>query len=138
MPLWLCAVPLLSLREASSCAAGYIDLVRCFLVTITLATVLASIIPAQAQTENAPAAAISSARELIIATKDAPPLSMKAPDRAWQGISIELWRRVARENDPRYQFMKESNVQDLLDGIAAGKCDQHRHWPNMAVGGGIG
>ena len=138
MPPWLCGVPLLSPREASSCAAGYIDLVRCFLVTITLATVLASIIPAQAQTANAPAAAISSTRELIIGTNGAPPFSMKVPDAMWQGIGIELWRRVARENDPRYQFMKESNVQDLLDGGAAAKYDQHRHWPNMAIGGGIG
>jgi hypothetical protein len=63
---------------------------------------------------------------------------MKVPDAMWQGIGIELWRRVARENDPRYRFMKESNVQDLLDGGAATKYDQHRHWPNMAIGGGIG
>jgi polar amino acid transport system substrate-binding protein len=40
-----------------------------------------------------------------------------------QGISIELWRRVTRENDLRYQFAEESNVQALLDGVTAGKYD---------------
>jgi polar amino acid transport system substrate-binding protein len=60
---------------------------------------------------------------LIIGTKDAPPFSMKAPDGTWQGISIELWRRVARENDIRYRFAEESNVQGLLDGVAAGRYD---------------
>jgi polar amino acid transport system substrate-binding protein len=100
-----------------------LKLVRCFLVTIALATILASIAPGRAQTENPPAAAISSARELVIGTKEAPPFSMKAKDGTWQGISIELWRRVARENDLRYRFAEESNVQDLLDGVVAGKYD---------------
>jgi polar amino acid transport system substrate-binding protein len=48
---------------------------------------------------------------------------MKAPDGTWEGISIELWRRVAREHDLRYRFAEESNVQDLLGGFAAGKYD---------------
>jgi ABC-type amino acid transport substrate-binding protein len=98
-------------------------LVRRILVAIALAVVLTSIIQAEAQTTNPPAATISSARELIVGTKEAPPFSMKAPDGTWQGISIELWRGVARENDLRYRFAEESNVQDLLDGVAAGKYD---------------
>ena len=48
---------------------------------------------------------------------------MKAADGTWQGISIELWRRLARENDLRFRFAEESNVQDLLDGVVAGKFD---------------
>jgi polar amino acid transport system substrate-binding protein len=48
---------------------------------------------------------------------------MKAPDGTWQGISIELWRPVAGENDLHYRFAEETNVQDLLDGIVGGKCD---------------
>jgi ABC-type amino acid transport substrate-binding protein len=34
-------------------------------------------------------------RELIVATKEAPPFAMKGPDGRWQGISIDLWRRTA-------------------------------------------
>jgi polar amino acid transport system substrate-binding protein len=60
---------------------------------------------------------------LNIGTKEAPPFSMKTPDGTWQGISIELWRRVADENDPHHRFADETNVQDLLDGGVAGKYD---------------
>jgi polar amino acid transport system substrate-binding protein len=70
-----------------------------------------------------PAVTMSQGRELVVGTKEAPPFSMKAPDGTWQGISIELWRRVAREHDLRYRFAEESNVQELLDGVAAGKYD---------------
>jgi polar amino acid transport system substrate-binding protein len=98
-------------------------LVRCILPAIALAAILVSIVPARAQTTNPPAVAISPARELVIGTKEAPPFSMEAPDGSWEGISIELWRRVAREHDLRYRFAEESNVQDLLDGVAAGKYD---------------
>jgi polar amino acid transport system substrate-binding protein len=98
-------------------------LVRCILLVIALATAFASIVPARAQMTNAPAVTISPARELVVGTKDAPPFSMKAPDGTWQGISIELWRRVAHEHDLRYRFVEESNVPDLVDGVAAGKYD---------------
>ena len=38
-------------------------------------------------------------RELVIGTKEAPPFAMKAADGAWQGISIDLWRRIADEKN---------------------------------------
>jgi polar amino acid transport system substrate-binding protein len=98
-------------------------LVRCILLAIALATAFVSIVTAEAQTPNPAAVAISPARELVIGTKEAPPFSMKAPDGTWQGISIELLRRVARDHDLRYRFAEESNVQDLLDGVVAGKFD---------------
>jgi polar amino acid transport system substrate-binding protein len=61
--------------------------------------------------------------ELIVGTKEAPPFSMKTPDGAWIGISIDLWRRVADQLSIRYRFAEETNVQDLIDGVAAGKFD---------------
>ena len=64
-----------------------------------------------------------SGRELIIGTKEAPPFAMKASDGTWQGISIMLWRRVADERHLSYRFLEETTVQDLLDGVAAGKID---------------
>ena len=64
-----------------------------------------------------------SERELVIGTKEAPPLSMKAADGTWQGISIELWRRIADESHVSYRFVEERTVQDLLDGIVAKKYD---------------
>jgi polar amino acid transport system substrate-binding protein len=93
------------------------------LFAIALATASAAIVSARAQITNSPAATNSPARELVIGTKEAPPFSMKGPDGTWQGISIELWRRVAREHDLRFRFAEENNVQGLLEGIAAGKYD---------------
>jgi polar amino acid transport system substrate-binding protein len=85
--------------------------------------VLSSVVPGQAQTTNSPAATISSERELVIGTKEAAPFSMKAADGTWQGISIELWRRVADESHVRYKFVEEGTVQELLDGVSVGKFD---------------
>jgi hypothetical protein len=64
-------------RPARRCRApqGILILVRRILTAIALATVLLSIGPAWAQTTNALAGAISSARELSIGTKEAPPFS---------------------------------------------------------------
>ena len=56
-------------------------------------------------------------------TKDAPPFAMKAPDGTWQGISVDLWRRVADQLHLRYRFVEAPDVQSLIDGVAAGKFD---------------
>jgi len=65
----------------------------------------------------------SSQRELVIGTKEAPPFAMKAADGTWQGISIDLWRRVADQLHLHYRFAEEPDVQGLIDGVAAGKFD---------------
>lgn len=62
-------------------------------------------------------------RELVIGTKEAPPFAMKGADGVWQGISIELWRRVADELQLPYKFTEEPTVQGLIEGVAAGKFD---------------
>jgi ABC-type amino acid transport substrate-binding protein len=62
-------------------------------------------------------------RELIVATKEAPPFAMKAPDGTWKGISIELWRRIAEEVKLPYRFVEDPTVQGLLEGTAAGRYD---------------
>jgi ABC-type amino acid transport substrate-binding protein len=48
---------------------------------------------------------------------------MKSADGIWQGISIDLWRRVADELHLRYRFAEVPSVQALIDGVAAGKFD---------------
>lgn len=79
--------------------------------------------PCQAQAPDAPGRSIPSQRELVVATKEAPPFAMKARDGNWNGISIDLWRRVADELHLRYRFHEEPNVPALIDGVANGKFD---------------
>src|SRR5665213_1960024 len=75
--------------------------------------------PCRAQTPQN--AGVSSQGELVVATKEAPPFAMKSADGTWQGISIDLWRRVADELHLHYRFPEVPSVQALIDGIAAGK-----------------
>ena len=49
--------------------------------------------PCDAQAPDNPD--VSLQRELVIGTKEAPPFAMKAADGTWNGISVDLWRRVA-------------------------------------------
>ncbi len=44
---------------------------------------------------------------------------MKDADGNWEGISIDLWRRVADELHLRYRIAEEPDVQVLIDGVAA-------------------
>ena len=62
-------------------------------------------------------------REIVVATKEAPPFAMKGPDGNWQGISIDLWRRVADQIHLRYRFIEVVTVQDLLDATTKGTAD---------------
>ena len=66
---------------------------------------------------------VSSQRELVIGTKEAPPFAMKAADGTWQGISVDLWRHVADQLHLHYRFVEAPDVQSLIDGVAAGKFD---------------
>lgn len=89
--------------------------------TLLIGTVLVSAEPCRAQTpQNSD---VSSPGELVVVTKEAPPFAMKSADGTWQGISIDLWRRVADELHLHYRFAEEPNVQGLIDGVAAGKLD---------------
>jgi polar amino acid transport system substrate-binding protein len=69
------------------------------------------------------AAQVSGDRELIIATKEAAPFAMKAPDGSWTGISIDLWRQIGERLRLRYRFVEEATVPGLLEGTAEGRYD---------------
>ncbi len=62
-------------------------------------------------------------RELVIATKEAPPFVMKHPDGTWYGISIDLWRRIADRLRLRYRFSEQATVEALMEGTAQGSFD---------------
>lgn len=62
-------------------------------------------------------------RELVVATKEAPPFAMKQPDGNWSGISIALWRRIADQAHLRFRLVETQTVPELLDGVANGGFD---------------
>ncbi|HEY6995781.1 MAG TPA: transporter substrate-binding domain-containing protein [Xanthobacteraceae bacterium] len=62
-------------------------------------------------------------RELVVATREVPPLAMKQKDGSWRGISIDLWRRIAERLHLRYRFSEQATNQDILNGIANGAFD---------------
>jgi ABC-type amino acid transport substrate-binding protein len=61
-------------------------------------------------------------KELVVATKETPPFSMKTPDGAWSGISIALWREIAGELNLEFRFV-ETDLQGMLDGLKEGRFD---------------
>jgi polar amino acid transport system substrate-binding protein len=70
-----------------------------------------------------PIAAPISGKELIVATKEAPPFAIKQQDGTWRGISIDLWRRIAERLDLRYRIAEQPTVQALVEGTADGSFD---------------
>lgn len=64
----------------------------------------------------------SSTDTLIVATKIAPPFSMKGENGEWTGISIELWQKVADELDRPYRFV-ERDLAGMLEGVEKGEFD---------------
>lgn len=78
---------------------------------------------AQVDDQHRHAAREAPQRELVVGTKETPPFAMKSADGTWQGVSIELWRRVADAAGLRYRFAEEADVQGLLTGVVEGRFD---------------
>jgi polar amino acid transport system substrate-binding protein len=77
--------------------------------------------PCRAQVPDIAKAEFTSQDELVVGTKEAPPFAMKAADGTWNGISIDLWRRVADELHLHYRFYEEPTAQGLIDGVTNGR-----------------
>ena len=61
-------------------------------------------------------------KTLIIGTKIAEPFAMKDKDGKWYGISIELWEKIAKELNLKYEW-KELGLKPLLDGVSNSSID---------------
>ncbi len=60
--------------------------------------------------------------ELLVGTKIAPPFAMKNDDGEWEGISIELWKRIALSLEMKFKF-QEHNLKTLLEGVESKSLD---------------
>jgi polar amino acid transport system substrate-binding protein len=61
-------------------------------------------------------------RELVVATKNAPPFAIKNDDGSWSGISIDLWREIASRLGLKYR-LQEDDLSGMLAGVSNGKYD---------------
>ena len=59
---------------------------------------------------------------LKIGTKIAPPFAMKDSSGKWEGISIELWKNIAKDLNISYQFY-ERDLEGLLEDTAKKRLD---------------
>jgi polar amino acid transport system substrate-binding protein len=111
LPLRAMAIVALALATIGGACARLLTIVT----AVSLGAALAQAPPARAQT-------LPAARELVVGTKEAPPFAMRAEDGTWHGISIDLWRRIARKTNLRYRF-QETTLKGLTDGVAEGSLD---------------
>ena len=58
--------------------------------------------------------------ELLVGVYQAPPWAMKDPNGEWRGLSVDLWRELARDLGLRYRFI-EGSPDEILDGIGRGR-----------------
>ena len=59
---------------------------------------------------------------ITIGTKIAEPFAMKDKEGKWYGISIELWEKIAKELNIKFQW-QEHNLNSLLAGVADSSLD---------------
>jgi len=62
-------------------------------------------------------------RQLVVGVKDAPPFAVKGSDGAWSGLSIELWRQIAKAAKLQYRFVELKDMPELIRETAAGNLD---------------
>jgi len=61
--------------------------------------------------------------KLVVGIMDMPPFLIKAEDGHWEGLSIDLWRAVARDLGIEYEFREYTRAASMLDDAQAGKID---------------
>ncbi len=60
---------------------------------------------------------------LVVAVSQAPPYSMQDEDGNWSGITVDLWREIARQLKVNYEFKRFEKVTDLMKGLQSGSVD---------------
>ena len=67
-------------------------------------------------------ASLTSAKTLQVGITGVPPFVMQTERGEWEGISIDLWRAVAREQNIEYEWVPLS-FSELLSQVESGKID---------------
>ena len=61
--------------------------------------------------------------KLLVGTIFAPPVSMKSADGQWEGLSIELWRRVAQELGVQYDLREYRSIGEIVAAVEKNEVD---------------
>ncbi len=80
-----------------------------------------TLIPVSALEQSQPPP-VQAKRKLVVAVMPAPPYSMQEDDGSWSGITVELWKEIARIIGVEYEF-KPVSLQGLLQGLENGTVD---------------
>jgi ABC-type amino acid transport substrate-binding protein len=62
-------------------------------------------------------------RTLKIGVRDVPPFSVKTGAGTWEGISVELWDKLAADLGWDYEWVEFKSVNSLLDSLESGSID---------------
>jgi ABC-type amino acid transport substrate-binding protein len=65
----------------------------------------------------------TSGTPLKVGTKVVRPFAYKDEDGRWTGISIELWREIARIRGYQFEWTEAANTDELIQWVATGKVD---------------
>ena len=61
-------------------------------------------------------------KELVVATKEAPPFVMKQADGVWSGLTIEFLRLLEKETGAHFTF-QEMELEEMLKSVEQGNVD---------------
>jgi len=62
------------------------------------------------------------AEQLVVGVKPAPPFAMRNAEGVWEGVSVELWKRIAEKNELEYRF-EETDLAGVFAGLDDGSFD---------------
>lgn len=65
-------------------------------------------------------------QKLVVGVAVGPPFDIRGADGSWSGISVELWKEIAKELGLTYEF-RETNLSGSFAGLAQG-------WLDVSVG----
>ncbi|HET7276187.1 MAG TPA: transporter substrate-binding domain-containing protein [Longimicrobiaceae bacterium] len=97
-------------------AMGNCTLIRAVQVVLTAVMCCVAAGPASSVTAQEPV------RNLVVGVKAAAPFAIQDADGRWSGISVELWRSIARDLGYRFE-LRDTTLEGVLQGVADGTYD---------------
>jgi ABC-type amino acid transport substrate-binding protein len=68
-------------------------------------------------------AIVGPGQELVVGIKEVPPFAFKGSDGAWSGLSVELWRQVAKTTGHDFRFLELKTMPEMIDAASSGQVD---------------